>query len=250
MKKRFNIYKVALNFSPIVYLFLAIFIYPKQFDKFINLSLILLLIQGFNFYKLYLKKTDLANRVFAYLLTTLSSIGLASSTTLILEKIELLKDPNHLTSCSINPVLSCGKIITSSEASVFGPPNPMLGVFGFSILFAVGYSLLTTEIKEKWWWKTLILFEVLGLIFCFWLAHEAIFEIKFLCAYCMVVWVATASLLLLTMRQVFLKKYLSLKSKLWEKIFVNYWWTILLLYLLLHLILILNRFWYYWKTLF
>ena len=33
--------------------------------------------------------------------------------------------------CSINPVLACGSVINTPQASVFGPPNPLIGVGAF-----------------------------------------------------------------------------------------------------------------------
>ena len=56
-----------------------------------------------------------------------SRTGLASLT-LTVEKIELLIDPSYVPSCSINPVLSCGSVMVTHQASVFGFPNPLIGI--------------------------------------------------------------------------------------------------------------------------
>jgi hypothetical protein len=55
-------------------------------------------------------------------------IGLTASATLLIEKIEMLKNPAYVPSCSINPVLSCGSVMVRPEASAFGFPNPLIGV--------------------------------------------------------------------------------------------------------------------------
>ena len=46
-------------------------------------------------------------------------LGLASSLTLTVEKIQLLIDPSFVPSCNLKPVLSCGLIMVTHQASVF-----------------------------------------------------------------------------------------------------------------------------------
>ena len=70
-------------------------------------------------------------------MTTLFPVlpGLASiaAATLLIEKIELIEDPSYVPSCSINPILSCGSIMVTDQAEIFGFPNPILGIIGFSL---------------------------------------------------------------------------------------------------------------------
>ena len=65
-------------------------------------------------------------------------IGLLSSADLLIEKIEMLKNPSYVPSCSINPVLACGSVINTPQASVFGPPNPLFGVVAFTVVIVTG----------------------------------------------------------------------------------------------------------------
>ena len=46
-------------------------------------------------------------------------IGALASADLLIEKIEMLKNPTYVPSCSINPVLACGSVINTPQASVF-----------------------------------------------------------------------------------------------------------------------------------
>ena len=61
-------------------------------------------------------------------------LGLAAALTLTIEKIEILINPDYVPSCSINPVLSCGSVMITPQASAFGFPNPLIGIVSFSIV--------------------------------------------------------------------------------------------------------------------
>ena len=54
--------------------------------------------------------------------------GLLASWVITIDKFKLLEDPNFMPGCSLNPVVSCGNIMKSDQASAFGFPNPMLGL--------------------------------------------------------------------------------------------------------------------------
>ena len=56
------------------------------------------------------------------------AVGLAAALTLTIEKIEILINPDYVPSCSINPVLSCGSVMITPQASAFGFPNPLIGI--------------------------------------------------------------------------------------------------------------------------
>lgn len=66
------------------------------------------------------------------------AVGLAAAFTLMVEKIQLLSDPTYVPSCSINAVLSCGPVMSSDQAGVFGFPNPLLGIAGFAMVITTG----------------------------------------------------------------------------------------------------------------
>lgn len=131
------------------------------------------------------------------ILAVLALIGFIASFVLIVEKIAIIKNPSHRLSCSINPLLSCGPIITSDEASAFGFPNPIIGLFSFSTLFCVAMGMLAgaiADVKAKWYWRLYIVGHLFGLGFIAWLMSEAFYELKALCIYCMVAWAVTIGL--------------------------------------------------------
>lgn len=73
-----------------------------------------------------------------WLLLVCGLIGSVSAAALLIEKIELLTDPTYIPTCSINPILSCGSIMTTAQAEILGFPNPILGVFGFAVITTAG----------------------------------------------------------------------------------------------------------------
>lgn len=127
----------------------------------------------------------------AVFLMVFSTIGLLASFIITWEKIELLKNPDHVTSCSINPLISCENVMQSAQASVFGFPNPLLGIIGFTAIFS--FSFIGLFIKKIPAFMYIILVSGLGFatVFSTWLFSEAIFTIGAICLYCVVVWLCS-----------------------------------------------------------
>ncbi|GAB3279536.1 vitamin K epoxide reductase family protein [Kineosporia babensis] len=131
-------------------------------------------------------------RHLALLLIIGASIGLAASFTLMVEKIHLLSDPTYVPSCTVNAVLSCGPVMSSDQAGVFGFPNPLLGIAGFPLVIATGAVLLAGARLRSWYWVGLQIGVTAGFGFVHWLIFQTLFRIGALCPYCMVVWAVTA----------------------------------------------------------
>ncbi len=132
-----------------------------------------------------------AGRGLAWLLVIGGAIGLIAAFTLLIEKIKLLEDPSYVPSCSLNPVLSCGTIMKTDQASVFGFPNPMLGLVAFTVVVTLGVVLLTGTTLPRWVWAGLQLGSLAGIGFVAWLVFQSLYRIGALCPYCMVVWAVT-----------------------------------------------------------
>jgi uncharacterized membrane protein len=129
-----------------------------------------------------------ATRGLALLLTIGGVIGFAAALDLLIERIELLKDPDYVPSCSFNPVLSCGSVMETWQAQAFGFPNPIIGVASFAAVTTVGIVLLTGAALPRWFWLGLQAGTVFGVGFITWLAYQSLYNIEALCPYCMVVW--------------------------------------------------------------
>ena len=129
-----------------------------------------------------------------WLLLTGGIVGLAAALVLTVEKLALLADPSYVPSCSINPILSCGSIIASPQAEVFGFPNPLLGIVGFSMVAATGAAIIGGATLPRWYWLGLQAGVTFGVVFVHWLAFQSLYRIGALCPYCMVVWAITIPL--------------------------------------------------------
>ncbi|MGH3980436.1 MAG: vitamin K epoxide reductase family protein [Pseudonocardiaceae bacterium] len=130
-------------------------------------------------------------RWLAWLLVVGGSIGTVVSGALLVEKIALLQDPAYVPSCSINPVLSCGSVMSTEQAAVFGFPNPVLGVTGFAVVTTVGTALLAGASFHRWFWLGLQSGTIAGAGFVHWLIFQSLYRIGALCPYCMAVWTVT-----------------------------------------------------------
>ena len=118
-------------------------------------------------------------------------IGIFASIELIIQKIAVLSDPDFVPNCDINPILSCGSVINTEQASLFGFPNPVLGVIGFTIVIMFGALLFTGVEMPRLMWLGLNFGALVGMVFVIWLVSQSLYVIGALCPWCMVVWAVT-----------------------------------------------------------
>lgn len=135
---------------------------------------------------------------FGIMLVATGVIGWVAAGILILEKLELYRNPNHVASCDINPWVSCGQVMQTWQSELFGFPNPFIGLVGFTIITTTGVALLAGAQFTRWYWVGLQTGVTLGAVFAIWLWSQALFEIYILCLYCMIVWAAMIPLVILT----------------------------------------------------
>ncbi|MFF5446856.1 vitamin K epoxide reductase family protein [Streptomyces sp. NPDC012888] len=132
-----------------------------------------------------------ASRALAWLLVVTGAAGLLASWVITLDKFHLLEDPSFKPACSLNPVVSCGSVMKSDQAAVFGFPNPMLGLVGYAVVVCVGAGLLAGARHRGWFWLGLNAGTAFGTAFCAWLMVQSLYEINALCLWCCLAWVAT-----------------------------------------------------------
>ncbi|RST17503.1 vitamin K epoxide reductase family protein [Streptomyces sp. WAC05374] len=132
-----------------------------------------------------------ASRAFAWMLVVTGAAGLLAAWVITLDKFKLLEDPNFTPGCSLNPIVSCGNIMKSEQASAFGFPNPMLGLVTYAMVVAIGVGLLAGARYRRWYWLGLNAGTLFGTGFCMWLMHQSLYEINALCLWCSLAWIAT-----------------------------------------------------------
>nr|WP_307086827.1 vitamin K epoxide reductase family protein [Arthrobacter agilis] len=135
---------------------------------------------------------------FGIMLVATGAVGWVAAGILVLEKLELYRDPAHVTSCDINPWVSCGRVMETWQSELFGFPNPFIGLVGFMAIITTGMALLAGARFARWYWAALQTGVTLGSVFAVWLWSQALFDIYILCLYCMIVWAAMIPLFILT----------------------------------------------------
>jgi uncharacterized membrane protein len=175
-------------------------------------------------------------------------IGLAASMTLTVEKIELLRNPSYVPTCNINPIVSCGSVMVTPQASVLGFPNPLLGLVAFTVVIVSGLLAVTKTALPQWYWVGLLVGVLIGSVFVHWLIFQSLYRIGALCPYCMVVWVVTISLLVVVASVVF-RPALQRRQAGAMGVLYQWRWSIAALWCTAVFLLIMVRFWDYWSTL-
>ncbi len=175
-------------------------------------------------------------------------IGLAASMTLTVEKIELLRNPSYVPTCNFNPIVSCGSVMVTPQASVLGFPNPLLGLVGFTVVVVTGVLAVTKVALPQWYWVGLTAGILIGSVFVHWLIFQSLYRIGALCPYCMVVWAVTISLLVVVASIAF-RPVLEGRGTGPAWVLYQWRWSIAALWFTAVFLLIMVRFWNYWSTL-
>ncbi|WP_243418234.1 vitamin K epoxide reductase family protein [Actinomycetospora cinnamomea] len=121
-------------------------------------------------------------------------VGAVVALVLLLDKLALLADPAFVPSCSIDPVLSCGTIMRTEQASVLGFPNPVIGLLTYPVAAAMGALVLARVALPRWAWWGLQAGTTAGMLFVHWLIVQSLVVIGALCPWCMVAWVVTIAM--------------------------------------------------------
>ncbi|GAA4838106.1 vitamin K epoxide reductase family protein [Saccharopolyspora rosea] len=176
-------------------------------------------------------------------------IGLIASFALVIEKLEKLEHPGYVPTCSINPIISCGSVMDSSQAALFGFPNPLIGVLAFPVVVTSGVALLAGFRAPRWYWLGMQLATTLAVVFIHWLIVQSLYSIGALCPYCMVVWVVTIALFWYTTVHNFREGHFGSGARPVGVALGRVHSVVLVVWYLVIVALILARFWDYWVTL-
>ena len=185
------------------------------------------------------------------LLVIAGLIGGAAAFILAVEKVLLLKNPGYTPSCSINPILSCGSVMVTEQAEVFGFPNPFIGVLTFPVVVTIGALILGKVELPRWVWLSLNVGAGFGAIFVHWLIGQSLYRIGALCPYCMVVWIVTVTIFWYVTVHNLRHKFLPVPTGMRKpaSLLVEYHSVLPTLWACVILVLIGEAFWDYWRTL-
>ena len=118
-------------------------------------------------------------------------VGWWAAYSLTMERLQLLADPGSTASCDFSVLIQCGKNLDSWQGSVFGFPNPILGLTGWMAPVVVGMALLAGARFARWFWWLFTLGTAGAFAFVVWLIAQSIFSLSTLCPWCMVTWAVT-----------------------------------------------------------
>lgn len=174
-------------------------------------------------------------------------VGLIASVTLTVENFHALLNTSYVPSCDLNPILSCGSVMTTPQAAVFGFPNPVIGIVAFTAVVLTGVLAVAKVALPRWYWTTMAVATLLGVVFVHWLIFQSLYRIGELCPYCMVVWSITIPLLVVVMSIAFAPASAERRSA--AAGMLHRWrWSITTLWFTAVILLIVARFWEYWST--
>lgn len=128
---------------------------------------------------------------FAIFLVIAGVLGLLAAYELSVEKVLTLSDPDHVPSCNVGVLVGCSTNLESWQGSVFGFPNPFLGLMTWPAVIVVGMALLAGARFARWFWVVFNLGVAGALAFVAWLIAQSIYVLDVLCPWCMLTWAVT-----------------------------------------------------------
>ncbi|MFJ5140124.1 vitamin K epoxide reductase family protein [Streptomyces sp. NPDC088707] len=188
-----------------------------------------------------------ASKAFAWMLVITGAAGALAAWVITIDKFKLLEDPDFVPGCSLNPVVSCGNIMKSEQASVFGFPNPMLGLVTYAMVIAIGLALLAGARYRRWYWLGLNAGTLFGVGFCTWLMYQSLYEINSLCLWCCLAWVATIVMFWYVTSQNVRSGVIPAPRGL-RTFFDEFTWVLPVLHVGIIGMLVLTRWWDFWTS--
>ena len=121
-------------------------------------------------------------------------VGFAAAFALTVEKFHLLLNPDATLGCDISPLVQCTANLQSWQGSLFGFPNPIIGIAGWAMVLVVAVALLAGARFDRWFWIVFNLGVVGAMALVVFLIITSIFVLGTLCPWCMVTWSVTIPL--------------------------------------------------------
>ena len=137
------------------------------------------------------QKRSKVARVLPWILVIAGVLGLIGATVITYDKMQLLQNPAYKPSCNLNPIISCGSVMSSAQSHVFGFSNSFIGMAAFPVLITIGMAIFAGATFKKWFWRGLNIGAFLGVVFVHWLFFQSVYRIHALCPWCMLVWICT-----------------------------------------------------------
>ncbi|MCR2800995.1 vitamin K epoxide reductase family protein [Microbacterium sp. zg-Y818] len=119
------------------------------------------------------------------------AIGWWAAFSLTMERFALLADPEAIATCDFSLLVQCTANLESAQGSIFGFPNPIIGLAGWVAPIVVGFALLAGARFARWFWWCFWAGTAFAFGFVLWLIGQSVFALGTLCPWCMVTWAVT-----------------------------------------------------------
>jgi len=172
-------------------------------------------------------------RYIGLVLGIFSITGLIASFVLTIERFNLLKNPNLLLSCSINSTFNCASVMNSWQAELFGFPNTLMGLVGYSLIGAITLHLLIDRKLNRLIALASLIGASFATIFSYWLMWESVYAIKSICLYCLLSCISMTNIFIGLLIYCIKSGELKLGSKVDAFINKGYFWILISLWYLL-----------------
>jgi len=128
------------------------------------------------------------SRLLALWLVLAGLIGWIAAFALTIEKFHAAASPGVAASCDFSIVVQCTANLDSPQGSVFGFPNPILGLTGWVAPIVVGMAILAGARFARWFWWAFAAGIAFAFGFVLWLIGQSVYVLGTLCPWCMVTW--------------------------------------------------------------
>ena len=132
--------------------------------------------------------------VLAIFLIVAGVVGWIAAFALTVEKFVTLTNPTAPLGCDFSVLVQCRANLESWQGSLFGFPNPVIGLAAWIAPLVVGVAILAGARFARWFWALFNLGIVAALAFVIWLISQSVFVLGTLCPWCMVTWSVTIPL--------------------------------------------------------
>ncbi|MRG58478.1 hypothetical protein GE115_01105 [Agromyces sp. CFH 90414] len=130
-------------------------------------------------------------RALGVFLLIAGALGLLAAWELSIEKVLTLADPSHVPNCNVGVLVGCSTNLASWQGSVFGFPNPFVGMMAWPVVITIAVALIGGVRFPRWFWLGFNVGVAGALAFVGWLIFQSIYVLDVLCPWCMLTWAVT-----------------------------------------------------------
>lgn len=120
--------------------------------------------------------------------------GFLAAYSLSVDKVVTFLDPGAKQGCDYSIFVQCSANLKSWQGSLFGFPNPLIGLGAFAVPLVVGILILFGARFARWFWVAFNAGVVFAILFVAFLIGTSIYVLHTLCPWCALVWTFTIPL--------------------------------------------------------